>query len=42
MATDYQNFIKTDGRDDLIKQVRKRIDAIANGGIESSVMRMAR
>ncbi len=31
MATDYENFIKTSGRDDLIKQVRKRIDAL---GIE--------
>ena len=31
MATDYEKFIKTDGRDDLIKQVRKKIDAL---GIE--------
>ena len=29
--TDYENFIKTPGRDDLIKQVRKKIDAL---GIE--------
>src|SRR6266436_769168 len=31
MATDYEKFIKTDGRDDLIKEVRKKIDAL---GIE--------
>src|SRR6187551_4108955 len=31
MATDYEKFIKTPGRDDLIKQVRKKIDAL---GIE--------
>src|SRR5205085_9718514 len=31
MATDYEKFIKTDGRDELIKQVRKKIDAL---GIE--------
>ncbi len=31
MATDYENFIKTEGRSDQIKQVRKRIDAL---GIE--------
>jgi glutamine synthetase len=31
MATDYEKFIKADGRDDLIKQVRKKIDAL---GIE--------
>ena len=29
--SDYENFIRTPGRDDLIKQVRKRIDAL---GIE--------
>ena len=29
--TDYENFIKTPGRADLIKQVRKKIDAL---GIE--------
>ena len=29
--SDYEKFIKTPGRDDLIKQVRKRIDAL---GIE--------
>src|ERR1700730_16240896 len=31
LVSDYESFTKTPGRDDLIKQVRKRIDAL---GIE--------